>query len=418
MTLIKTSILSAVSTIIKIISGFIITKVIAVYAGPSGLALIGQLQNFINIILVLGGDFLKTAITKYTAEYSADEDKKYKLWSSSISIVIILNILMFTILFLFSDIVSEYLLRSTKYSYILKILAISLPFFVLNTMLLSILNGQRQIKKYIGLNISLSIVSLILVSILSVNYGLDGALVAYVINQSLVFFITLFFIRNEYWFKLKNFFYGSNYKDIKKLLGFAMITLTAILSSNFSLIYIRDFISETISLNSAGYWQGVWVLSQTSLMLITTSLATYFLPVISPLKIKHEISKELKKVIVFVLPIAILISLSVYLLRDIIVILLYTKEFLAMNELFLWQMIGNVIKVVGWVFGYLLVAKGMIKYTVSTEVIFALSFVGLSVYLIEEHGVIGVTYAYAINAMLHLITVFCIYRFKFKGNYE
>jgi len=418
MTLIKTSVLSAIATIVRIATGFVATKIIAVYVGPSGLAVIGQLQNFINVILMFAGDFLRTATTKYTAEYSDDEDKKYKLWSSAISIIVILNILIFTTLFLFSDLISEYLLKSTTYSYILKILAISLPFFVLNTMLLSILNGQRQIKKYIILNISLSIVSLILVSILSVNYGLDGALVAYVINQSVVLFITLIVVRNEYWFKLKNFFQGSNTKDIKKLLGFAMITLAAVLSSNISLIYIRDFITESISLDSAGYWQGVWVLSQVSLMLITTSLTTYFLPTISSLKTKVEISKELKKVIIFILPIAMLISLSVYLLRDIIIHILYTKEFLGMNELFLWQMIGNVVKVGGWLFGYVLVAKAMVKYTVSTEIFFALTFVGLSIYLIDNYGLIGVTYAYTVNSIIHLITMYCIYTFKLKENYE
>jgi len=412
MTLIKTSVLSAIATIIKVISGFIVTKVIAVYVGPAGLAVIGQLQNFINIILMFSGSFLRTAITKYTAEYKEEETKKYDLWSSAISIIFILNIFIFIILFFFSDYISIYLLKSDIYSYILKILAISLPFFVLNTMILSILNGQRQIKKYIILTISLSIISLILVTVLSVNYGLDGALIAYVVNQSVVFFVTLFFVRNEYWFKMKNFFKGSNYEDIKKLLGFAIITLTAVLSSNISLIYIRNFISETISLDSAGYWQGVWVLSQTSLMLITTSLTTYFLPTISSLKTKNEISRELKKVIIFILPIVIIISLSIYLSKDFIIDILYTEKFMPMGELFLWQMIGNVIKVGGWLFGYVLVAKAMVKYTVSTEIVFAFTFVGLATYFINSYGLIGVTYAYVVNSSLHFIAMFYIYKFK------
>ena len=416
MTLVKTSILSAISTIIKIITGFVITKIIAVYVGASGLATIGQLQNFINVVLMLAGDFLKTAITKYTAEYIDDKDKKYNLWSSSIAIIFILNVFIFFILFFFANTISEYLLNSNRYTYILKILAVTLPFFVLNTMLLSILNGQRDIKKYIILSISLSLVSSILVAILSVKYGLDGALIAYATNQSVVFFITLFSIRHENWFKIKNFLQGSNYSDIKKLLGFAMITLAAVLSSNFSLIYIRDFISKSISLESAGYWQGIWVLSQTALMLITTSLTTYFLPTISSMKNKTEISKELKKVVVFIVPIAILISLSIYLLKDIIITILYTEEFTPMGELFLWQMVGNVIKVGGWLFGYVLVAKAMVKYTVSTEIIFAIIFASLSVYFVNIYGLIGTTYAYVVNSFLHLIAMFYIYNFKLKGD--
>ena len=51
MTLIKTSVLSAIATIIKIISGFVINKVVAIYVGPSGLAIIGQLQNFMELII-------------------------------------------------------------------------------------------------------------------------------------------------------------------------------------------------------------------------------------------------------------------------------------------------------------------------------------------------------------------------------
>ncbi len=53
MTLIKTSILTAISTIIKVISSFIINKIISLYIGPSGLALIGNLQNLISSLLVL-----------------------------------------------------------------------------------------------------------------------------------------------------------------------------------------------------------------------------------------------------------------------------------------------------------------------------------------------------------------------------
>ena len=86
-----------------------------------------------------------------------------------------------------------------------------------------------------------------------------------------------------------------------------------------------------------------------------------------------------------------------------------------MSELFLWQMIGNVIKILGWLFGYILVAKAMVKYTVLTEIIFAISWVSLSVYFINVYGLIGVTYAYVVNNVLHFLTMFYIYKFELKG---
>lgn len=412
MTLIKTSMLSAVATIIKIISGLIVTKVIAVYIGPSGLAVIGQLQNFVNLVMLASGNFLRTAITKYTAQYSDDKTRQYELWSASMKVALGLNIAMFILLFLFSENIAYYLFKSAEYEFVLKILAVSLPFFVLNGMLLAILNGQKQIKKYVTINILLSIVSLILVIMLSISYGLDGVLVAYVTNQSIVFFITLYYLKNETWLKMKNFLYQIKYKNIKKLFGFGIITFAAILSSNVSMLYIRDYISDTVSLVGAGYWQGIWTLSQVSLTLITTSLATYFLPTLSGMQDKGEITKELKNAIFIIVPIAMIISFSMYFLRDVIIQVLYTEEFMPMRELFLWQMVGNVVKVCGWLFGYTLVAKAMVYYTVTSEIIFAISMIGLTVFFINFYGVIGVTYAYAVNSFLHFITMLYIYKVK------
>jgi PST family polysaccharide transporter len=417
MTLIKTSVLSAISTVIQVISGFIVTKVIAVYVGPAGLAIIGQLQNFINLVLLACGDFFKTAITKYTAQFQDDEIKKQEIWSTAIKIVGVLYIVVFVSLFFFSNEISAYLLSSSQYGYVLKILAFSIPFFVLNGLLLAILNGQRQIKQYITLSISLSIVSLILVAILSIFYALEGALVAYVINQSVVLLVTLFYLRKESWLKLKSFSYKLKQDNVKKILGFGAISFTAVIASNSSMLYIRDYISTTVSLKSAGHWQAIWILSTVSLSLITTSLVTYLLPTLSSIKEKHLMSSELKKAVYLILPIASAISLSMYLLRDFIIEILYTKEFLPMGELFLWQMIGNVIKACAWLFGYLFVAKAMVRYCVSLEIIFALMMVSLSIYFVDAYGLIGVTYAYALNTFLYLITGAIIYKFKVKENY-
>jgi polysaccharide transporter, PST family len=85
LTLIKTSILTAISTIAKVISGFVINKVIALYVGPSGLAVVGQLQNFMSIITTFSNGAITNGIVKYTAEYQTIEQKQ-KIFSSSIVI--------------------------------------------------------------------------------------------------------------------------------------------------------------------------------------------------------------------------------------------------------------------------------------------------------------------------------------------
>ena len=58
-----------------------------------------------------------------------------------------------------------------------------------------------------------------------------------------------------------------------------------------------------------------------------------------------------------IVPAVAAVSLAIYLLRDLIIRLIFTSEFCRMRELFGWQMLGNTLKMVGWLFGYVLLAK-------------------------------------------------------------
>jgi PST family polysaccharide transporter len=412
MNLLKTSLLSGISSCVRIISGIVITKFVAIFAGPAGLAVIGQLQNVINVSMLITGDFLKTATTKYTAEYHEKNEEKYKIWSSALKVILCLNIFVFFVFFLFSNEIAGYFLNDVELSYVFRVFSIGLPFFVLNSFLLAILNGQKEIKSYILLNITLSLVSLALVCVLCFSFGLQGALIAYAINQSFVFLVTIIAVKKKEWFKANYFFYKTELRQYKKLFGFALITFSSILASNVSVVYIRSYLIDNLSLSLAGNWQAMWALSQISFSLITTSLTTYLLPTLSQLHEKCLIHKEVISAFKIIFPIIVLISLIMYVLRDVIILILYTAEFSAMRDLFLWQLLGNSIKVLGWLFGYVLVAKGMVRYTVSTEIIFAMTWCVSSSYLVDAFGLIGAVYAFTINALLHLISVFLIYKIK------
>src|SRR3990167_10621524 len=103
MTLIKTSILTAASTLIKMMCGFVIAKIIAIFLGPAGLALMGQFQNFIQITQNFSGGMLGHGIVKYIAEYKNDAAQKKEILSSALFISLISSILVGFILFIYRD---------------------------------------------------------------------------------------------------------------------------------------------------------------------------------------------------------------------------------------------------------------------------------------------------------------------------
>ena len=60
--------LNGLSVFFKIIIGFITSKIIAVYVGTSGMALVGNFRNFINIFESVGLLGFQNGIIKYVAE--------------------------------------------------------------------------------------------------------------------------------------------------------------------------------------------------------------------------------------------------------------------------------------------------------------------------------------------------------------
>lgn len=415
MNIFKVSILSLISTSISVASNFIITKIVAVYIGPSGLAIIGQLQNFISIALLTCGGFLRTALIKFTAESKNESLEQQQLWSAVLKVSLFLWVIISCSILAFHHKLSIYILGSDIYSDAFLIFIPCLLLFILNTFFVSALNGLKKIKDFIQINIAMSIISLVWISVLSLYYGLYGCIIAYISSQSISFVYIFFRARRFSWFRPQLLKVKNVKQDYLTVLQFSLITLTSVLASNISLMMVRDYIKSNYSGVDAGYWQGVWSLSQVSLTIVTLSLSTYLLPALSSSNKVSDLHREVSKTLKVVVPLSIIISIGIYLFRDQIIILLFSNEFVLMRDLFLWQMLGNIIKSVGWVYGSVLVARGQIKYTTSTEVFFAFLWVVLSIKLIIMFGVIGATYSYFIVACCHAVTmIFICYRRMYR----
>jgi PST family polysaccharide transporter len=406
MTLIKTSVLSAISTIIRVIAGFISIKIVAVYIGPSGLALMGQFQNFIGMMSSVASAGVNSGIVKYTAEYYEDEQIKQKIWSSALKISLVLIIPMAIVIIFLADFISMKLLNTTEYGSIFIVFAITVVFFVLNGLMTSILNGQKEIKKLTLLNIVGSLFGLAVTILLVTQYELYGALLAGIVSQSIVFFVTLTFVLKSSWFKL-SMFLGSMDKEYRnKLLKFSAMALVSATMIPLSHIYVRDYIGTNIGWDEAGYWQAIWRISETYLMLITTTLSIYYLPKLSSIQDKSELRAELLYGYKIILPIVIMMALGIYLFRDLIISILFTKEFSPMAELFLYQLIGDVIKIAAWLLGYIMIAKAMTRLFIFSEIFFVGSFVGFVVLFVDMYGLIGVTMAFMVNYFIYMLFLY------------
>jgi O-antigen/teichoic acid export membrane protein len=411
MNLFKTSAYTFISTAIKIGSIFIINKAVAVFIGPSGLAIIGQLQNFTQLTMTAAQGAITNGVVKFTAECAGEKERLRRIFGTSFWITLVCSIITGAIIVAFSKTEARFFLKDETLYSVFIVFGLTVVFFALNGLFLSIINGLQEIKLFVKANILQSVVTLIFTTAMIFLAGLKGALLAMVTNQSIVFFILLFMVRNHSVLRrenLKNTFSGT---EAKKLLNYSLMAVISASLTPIAHLIIRNHITAKFGINAAGEWQAIWYISTVYLMVITTTLSVYYLPKLSSIANNTiELRKEILQGYKYLVPFIVILTIGIFLFRGLIIQILFTDEFLSVKRLFLFQLIGDVMKIVSWLLSYVMLAKAMTKTFIATEIIFLIFFVILSILLTNTFGLIGITYAYAINYAVYMFCMFFIFR--------
>lgn len=401
MTLIKTSLLNGIAVAIKMLTMLGINKILAIYVGPTGYAALGQFQNAVQMITTFGSGAINIGVTKYTAEYFNDGNEQRKVWQTGGSISLIGSIFTGLLVAIFNKPLAIWFLKDPGYGSLFVWFGLTLVFFVFNTLLLAILNGKKEISRYVTANIVGSIFSLVISAAMIMQLGLYGALLTLAINQSLVFFVTLALCYRTTWFKFKYLFGAIDKKVAISLSKYTVMALTSAVTVPTSHILVRNHLGTTFGWEVAGYWEAMWRLSAAYLMFATTTLSVYYLPRLSELKDPLAIKREIISGYKIILPLSICGGITIYLLRDLIISLLFAENFLPMRNLFAWQLLGDTLKIGSWILAYLMLGQAMVKIFIATEILFGFGFYAWTLALTNHFGTQAAVVAHTLNYLAY-----------------
>lgn len=404
-TLIKTSLLNAIAVAVKMLTMLGLNKILAIYVGPAGYAAIGNFQNAVQMLTTFGSGAINTGVVKYTAEYGSDEAAQRKVWQTAGTVALIGSLLTGGLVAIFSQPIAHWFLKDASFSPVFLWFAVTLVFFIFNTLLLAILNGKKEIRRYIVANIAGSLFSLVVTSALAIQFGLMGALVALAIYPSFAFIVTLLLCRKADWFKLSYLFGRPDKQVLLNLAKFTAMALTSAVCVPVSHILIRNHLGTTLGWEAAGYWEAMWRMSAAYLMLVTTTLSLYYLPRLSELKDPKEIKAEILQGYKIILPVAVVCGLIIYILRDFIIGALFTPEFAPMRDMFAWQMLGDTLKIGSWILAYLMLGQALAKMYITTEIIFAVSFFVLTYFFTPVFNQQAPVVAHAVNYAVYWVVM-------------
>lgn len=410
--LVNTSVFTGIATAIKLLTAFLTAKIIAIYLGPTGLGLLGQLNSFLSIIMVLSTGAITNGVVKYLSEFSETKTIQLRIIKAAFIITCICSIIISITTILFSQFWSSLLFKenASEYKSIIIILGFTVFFYASFTLFTSILNGLKEFKKFNYLGIITSLVGLFFSILLITHYGVYGALLAAVTYQSVIF-VFIFLFKNK--IPLLNFAelkqVNTEKTDYHNLFKFSTMALVSSILLPVSQIIIRNYITKELNSNVMGFYEGINRLSNLYLTLITTTLSIYYLPKLSGLSNKQLIRKEILNGYKLILPTTFIILCLVYLLRNFIINIAFTGSFTEMESFFLPQLIGDFFKIASWLLAFQMLAKAMVKMYIITELIFSILIIVLTHFLINLLGGVGAVYAYMINYFIYFITMVIIF---------
>ncbi|KAB1068216.1 O-antigen translocase [Tamlana haliotis] len=406
--LIQVASVNSLSVFVRLVTGFISSKFTAIFIGPSGMAITGNLVNFSQSLENLSSLGFKNGMIKFVAEYKQDESRFKTIVSSGFIVALSIGFLLGIALFVFAKPLSAFVFNSDQYIYLFKISAFIMPFLTVQVFFVALLNGLKKVKDLVLINIVSYISSAgMIVYLMSINQ-LKGALLAIVLTP-LVLFLSLFLRFNLFLKLCQSISISSVSKAFfLKILSFFSMTLFSGIMMPFIFVVIRNYVINHVGVDEAGYWEGMRKISNYFMLFVYTLFQMYLLPSLSEKNalLKNVVSHFYK----MVLPIVLICFLVIYLLKVFIIKLVLTDAFLPMQELFLWQLIGDFFRIMFLTISYQFLAKRMVGLYMVCEAIYMLLIYFLSIYFIDNFGLVGVVKAHALSCFIYLFVLLFVFR--------
>ena len=399
----------------RLLISLVVQKLLAEYTGQAGIAKVGQLRNISSMLMSLTSLGAFNGVVKYVSEYKSDQKNLLKLFSTLYVFSFTASVVLFFILFFGASYFSHKLFLSDAYAVVFKVMAVAVPFISMNRIFSGVINGISDYKKHTKIEFISHFLAAVLLLISLYSYSLKGVLVAIALTPIIQFTVLIIIFGKL----LKDYvdFKSISFKVpfLKQLLGFTAMSFVATVLSNYIEIDLRTLILEKISEAEAGSWTAMNSISKIYMQFLIAIFSLYILPKYATINTSFEFRVEIKKIYTSLVPLVLVGMILVYVLRNVLIEVIFNEAFMGMAILFKWQLAGDFVRFIANVLSYQFLAKKQIKYFVSTQLIGLLMYYVFGRYYLSSFGTEGVVMALFVSNLIYLGIVFFVLRNTFFG---
>jgi PST family polysaccharide transporter len=407
--LFKITSLNSIHILLKLIFGFITSKALALFVGANGMAYVGNFRAFLNVVENFSLLGIQNAIIKYVSEYQNDKTKLKSVLATFGLLLLVSSLSISLILIFGANYLSKQLFNhSEMYGFLFYVLAILFPLYVFSTYCISVVNGFQKYKNVIYIQIISSGISLLFSLFLIYYYSTFGALVSLVLAPVFVFFVCLFFLKNIISISDVFSFQNFDFSVVKNVSEYVLMALVSGGIGSFVLLEIRTDIISITGLQNAGIYEGLQRISSYYLLFVSSIMTIYFYPKLA------ETNSNNKDIVLYylktIIPLFTIGLVIIYFLRKLIIQVMFSSEFETMESLFLWQLLGDLLKAISLIFGTILIAKKQTKVFIITEIISLFILYFSSNWMLHTVGISGIVMAHTFTYFMYLLVLVIYFR--------
>lgn len=402
--------------VFNIILSIIRSKIIAVLLGPAGMGIAGLLTATTGLVTNLTNFGLGTSAVRDIAV--ANETNNVEKISRVITVfrklVWLTGIFGMIITLIFSPYLSQITFGNKDYTIGFVLLSCTLLFAQLTSGQDVILQGMRKLKQLAKANMLGATMGLVTSVPLYYIYGKEGIIPAIIVSSITTLAITWYFAKSVKVERVKINLKETIFEGKSMLRMGIMLSISGLITVAVSYV-VRIYISNLGGIEDVGLYNAGFAIIGTYVGLVFTAMGTDYYPRLTGVsndngKMTDLVNHQSEIAILILSPI-----LCVFLVFiKFVVLVLYSNEFAAVNEMIHWAAIGMYFKAISWSLGFIILAKGDTKVFLWNELSANLYVLVFNILGYKFWGLNGLGISFFLSYLVYLIQVYIVVRKKYN----
>jgi antigen flippase len=397
---------SGIQTIVRLGLSFASIKVTSIYLGAPGLAMVGQLNNFIGLLQGGVGNAIQTGVVKLTAESENDTERQRCIWGTGLRMALVFTSVVAIAVAAAAAPLSVWLFETDAYWPVIVLAGPCLVLGNLGVIYAAILNGLKRIRDLAKVTIFTTISGSAIFIPLAYHYGIWGGLIGTSLSTASMFIVAWIILKKARVVGRLNLRGFWDEPVMREISHFYPMLLAHSAVSPFALILVRNILSDGLSMDAVGFWQAAWRISDLYTQVLTTALSLYLMSHLASIKSDDSFARELRGATYKMVLLTATAAAGIYVLRDVVIAVVFTREFIPVRDLFAWQLTGDVLKMACWPMRMALVIKLRTRWYITIEAAAPLIHAGLTFWLLPRMQANAATLGYALSYLIVDLLVF------------